>query len=963
MGVGMIAQTTPTIEAPRPPELPPPRRFPLVATIAPLVVSFVLFAVTRSAYTLVFAALGPVVGVASTADAALSRRRASRRETARFTADAIRVDAAIEDAHTAERRLAGGELPSLRELLEAPEKIARHWRGDPARDVVIRLGIGAVSSAVGYNGAVDRHPASLGQPRTPDPSVEATLANLRDRAGTLHDAPILGTVESGIGIAGRPVPVEAAARAVILQLAATLSPTDWSLTIPVDSAASWLGLLPHRVLNSSNSSAVRFTSSGRSVDVVTAASVTALPREVDVALELRADGTVLRDGVIIQAEFLGAAEAAVGAAALAGLAERLGVRQLVGSAMPDRVGFGEIQDASDDRAAELTGLAAVVGIGFDGPVSLDLVADGPHAVVGGTTGSGKSELLLSWVLGIAARRAPSVVTFLFVDFKGGASFGSLLDLPHSVGLLTDLDAEQPLRALASLGAELRYRERLLAAHALRSVDQTASPPFPRLVVVVDEYAALLESFPSLHALFADIAARGRSLGVHLVLCTQRPTGVVRDGILANCPMRVSLRVTSAADSTAVIGTSAAAELPARPRGRALLSLAGGLPVPFQVARCSSDDVAGVVERWADSPRPRAPWLPPLDSHITLTELGARELGARELDSSDSDDGITFALADLPDDQAQRPARYRPREHGSLLVVGTAGSGKSGVLAALAAAASSIEVVRVSSSLPCVWDALAEVVTGGGHAPRVLLFDDLDAIISACPDGYQSALIDLATRALREGPAAGTWCVLTAQRVAGAMHSLSALCGGTLVLRMPNRTEYVLAGGESATFVQNLPPGAGHWLGRRIQVAVAPAVPPPTAGPRVMEIDPTSAPIVGVSSHPERFASTLRVLAPDRRVVVLAPVGFRDSPGELTVSRGGQPPIVIADPDGWQSQWAVFGSLQRESTVLFDGVSLAEFRTLTRSRDLPPPFAAGERTLWAATPEKEFGRARLVRPRI
>jgi S-DNA-T family DNA segregation ATPase FtsK/SpoIIIE len=271
------------------------------------------------------------------------------------------------------------------------------------------------------------------------------------------------------------------------------------------------------------------------------------------------------------------------------------------------------------------------------------------------------------------------------------------------------------------------------------------------------------------------------------------------------------------------------------------------------------------------------------------------------------------------------------------------------------------VVRVANSLPCVWDALAGIVDGGSRARRVLLIDDLDAIVSACPDGYQSALIDLAARAIREGPAAGTWCVFTAARMAGAMHSLAALCGGTVVLRMPSRAEHVLAGGEPATFVQNLPPGAGTWAGHRIQVALAPAVPPAAAEARVMPIDPASAPIVGVSSNPERFASTLHELAPDRRVVVLAPIGFRDRADELTVSRGGQPPIVVADPDAWQSQWTVFGSLQRESTVLFDGVSLAEFRGLTRSRDLPPPFAAGERTLWAVTPEKELGRARLVRP--
>jgi DNA segregation ATPase FtsK/SpoIIIE, S-DNA-T family len=946
----MSEPTPPTIEAPRPPESPPPRRFPLVATVAPLVVSFVLFAVTRSAYTLVFAALGPVVAVASTADAALSRRRTNRRETTRFTAEATRVGAAIEEAHASERRMAGTATPSPRDLLEFPDRVAPRWRSGDVREVTIRLGVGTVPSAVRYSGAVAHRPESGADPRSPGSSVETALANLRDRAATLRDAPILGTVTSAIAIVGRAIPAEAAARAVILQLAAALSPADWSLTIPPGSAATWLGRLPHRTANTGSSNAVRFSSTTRTVDVVTAPSVTALPREVDVVLELRPEGTALRDGVIIHPDFVGAAEAADGAIALAALAERIGIRPLESSDLPDSVDFGEVQDAVDDRAAASTGLAAIVGIGADGPVSLDLVADGPHAVVGGTTGSGKSELLLSWVLGIAARRAPSAVTFLFVDFKGGASFGSLLDLPHSVGLLTDLDAEEPLRALASLRAELRYRERLLAKQQLRGVDQAVSPPFPRLVVVVDEYAALLESFPTLHTLFTDIAARGRSLGVHLVLCTQRPTGVVRDGILANCPMRVSLRVTSAADSTAVIGTAAAAELPARPRGRALLSLSGGPPLQFQVARCLPTDVQRVVERWADAARPRAPWLPPLKSHITLDEIGA----------GDSDDGIPFALADLPDEQEQRAACYRPLEQGSLLVIGAAGSGKSGVLAALVATPSTIEVVRVASSLPCVWDAFSDIVSGGRHPPRVLLFDDLDAVISGCPDGYQSALIDLAARALREGPGAGTWCVVTAQRMSGAMHSLTSLCGSTLVLRMPSRAEHVLAGGEPAAFVENLPAGSGHWRGCRIQVAVAPTTQAATMDPRSMPIDPSSAQLVGVSANPERFASALRELAPDRRIILLAPVGFRDRQDELTVSHGGHPPIVVADPDAWQSQWAVFGSLQRESSVVFDGVSLAEFRTLTRSRDLPPPFVTGERTLWVATPDRGFARARLTR---
>src|SRR5258708_39991748 len=92
----------------------------------------------------------------------------------------------------------------------------------------------------------------------------------------------------------------------------------------------------------------------------------------------------------------------------------------------------------------------------------------------------------------------------------------------------------------------------------------------RLVIVVDEFAAVVSGQPELHELFADLSARGRSLGLHLVLCTQRPSGVVRDAVLANITLRISLRVTDRADSVAVIGTDAAAALPVEPPGRALV---------------------------------------------------------------------------------------------------------------------------------------------------------------------------------------------------------------------------------------------------------------------------------------------------------------------------------------------------------------------------------------------------------
>ncbi|RII96145.1 cell division protein FtsK, partial [Clavibacter nebraskensis] len=115
-------------------------------------------------------------------------------------------------------------------------------------------------------------------------------------------------------------------------------------------------------------------------------------------------------------------------------------------------------------------LAAVIGVGHAGPVAVDLVADGPHAVVAGTTGSGKSELLVTWMAALAAAHPPEEVTVLLVDFKGGAAFDPLLVLPHAVGLVTDLDGQGARRALESLRAEVRHRERVLRDAGARDVD-------------------------------------------------------------------------------------------------------------------------------------------------------------------------------------------------------------------------------------------------------------------------------------------------------------------------------------------------------------------------------------------------------------------------------------------------------------------------------------------------------------
>ena len=195
------------------------------------------------------------------------------------------------------------------------------------------------------------------------------------------------------------------------------------------------------------------------------------------------------------------------------------------------LGFEEVSSSTvagrwrtyDGRRSALLGAAA------DGPFEVDLVLDGPHALIGGTTGSGKSELLQTLVSSLAATAPPDRLNFLLVDYKGGAAFKECVALPHTVGFVTDLDAHLTNRARISLDAELKRREELLRRAGAKDLaemerrDPGAAPP--SLVIVVDEFATLANEIPEFVEGVVDVAQRGRTLGLHLVLATQRPRGV------------------------------------------------------------------------------------------------------------------------------------------------------------------------------------------------------------------------------------------------------------------------------------------------------------------------------------------------------------------------------------------------------------------------------------------------------
>lgn len=233
------------------------------------------------------------------------------------------------------------------------------------------------------------------------------------------------------------------------------------------------------------------------------------------------------------------------------------------------------------------GLPVPLGLGPKGSCGFDLEADGPHLLVAGTTGSGKSELLRTLALALALTYPPDRVTFLFIDFKGGSGLGPLAGLVHCVGLLTDLSSHELDRTLASLRAEVRFRERVLAAAGVPDLGAflpaPGDPPLPHLVIIIDEFRMLVDDAPEVLRELMRIAAVGRSLGLHLVMATQRPQGALTADIRANVTSSIALRVQSEMESMEIIRSPAAAAIGIGLPGRAFLARGSECIQEFQTA--------------------------------------------------------------------------------------------------------------------------------------------------------------------------------------------------------------------------------------------------------------------------------------------------------------------------------------------------------------------------------------------
>lgn len=193
---------------------------------------------------------------------------------------------------------------------------------------------------------------------------------------------------------------------------------------------------------------------------------------------------------------------------------------------------------------------------------------GPHGLVAGTTGSGKSETLQTYILSLALNYSPDDVGFLLVDFKGGGMANLFTDLPHTLGQISNLSGAQIRRAMISIKSENLRRQRVLSEHGVNNINaytrllknNEAVVPMPHLFIIIDEFAELKREEPEFMSELISVAQVGRSLGVHLILATQKPGGTVDDNIRSNSKFKLCLRVQDKQDSSEMLGKPDAAYL-------------------------------------------------------------------------------------------------------------------------------------------------------------------------------------------------------------------------------------------------------------------------------------------------------------------------------------------------------------------------------------------------------------------
>jgi S-DNA-T family DNA segregation ATPase FtsK/SpoIIIE len=763
-----------TVDLPAPPDDATRPRIPLAVSIVPLVIGIALVLLfPENKAMLLFFAMTPVIAVWSFLEERRSGTKSFRSESAEY-ADEIetiesRLSAFVEE-NLHDRRDA---FPDASELTVRVRDLSpRLWERRPADTdfLSIRVGWGDEPSNV------EMVTPSMGSRALRDETTERlsrfTMLRAVPIVVSLRDAQITG-------FCGQPEDVDALTRWAIAQLSTLHSPDELEISAILASAKAadwdWLKWLPHlgaqadrgrivfesEALNLIERSAPD-TDARRSPDgphsLVVIDGDCEVPRSA-LGRVLRAAGRDLsilwlgKDPRELPGECRAVVEVDTAGDRLLVVEPERGVKnehhgpegisddhaRAIAHALapvrdagigprrrsvPTRVGLWEtlgIADPSSDLLRERWRTSAsdrLVRLGSAGGFSMDidLRRDGPHALIGGTTGAGKSELLRSIVAAIAFEQPPDRVNLFLIDYKGGTAFEDLTPLPHVVGCVTDLDRHLARRTLVSLEAELRRREVVLrdaGARDVRDLAKTDGLAPPDLVILVDEFAALVTDLPEFVDGMVDIAQRGRALGLHLILATQKPAGVVSEKIRANTNLRIALRMSDEADSMDVIGLPDAAHIPRTLPGRGFVRMGHGEVVEFQSPFASApavterteksivlrrlgpagvdhgdidedvpDDapseldalIEAVIEAGGGATKGYSPVLPPLPEVVRLDDLGPPSAPGR----------FPVGLTDEPARQRQQPFEVDFERDGSVLVYGTGGSGKTTFLRTIAA---------------------------------------------------------------------------------------------------------------------------------------------------------------------------------------------------------------------------------------------------------------------------------------
>lgn len=418
---------------------------------------------------------------------------------------------------------------------------------------------------------------------------------------------------------------------------------------------------------------------------------------------------------------------------------------------------------SDPSELSPTQLRACLGVGAAGQAWVDLVTDGPHALVVGTTGAGKSELLTSWLVQLAWSQPPEALQLILVDYKGGTCLGPLKRLPHCVDLLTDLEPAATTRAIEAISAQLRRREQILRKSNCKDITeyeqlrrhQPSLTPLARMLVVVDEFATLAATQEELLEHLLRLAAQGRSLGMHLILATQHPHGALSTSITANAALRVCLRMLDASEGAPLLGHGDLPDLPRAPGFLCLSTQRGHFRCPYAGTAQESAVWIDACVKAAQALAPcQSPWLAPPPANLTFTQ--AQQLlaahgapaPAKGLASSlaSSRQNLALALCDLPEQLAYGAFNWDSTT--PLGIFGTSASGRSAALRQLANSASQAGLVThvISADLnqlplpsaalagsqldtfhPCEILRLTQLALEGRLRDQLLLIDDLDCV--------------------------------------------------------------------------------------------------------------------------------------------------------------------------------------------------------------------------------------------